>query len=153
MVAFLTSLIILFALTGLVFPMAKRRPIGTPITWGEAMVAGTFSFFLMFWAYGVVPHLWLTWADNELKWRPDTLLAEYPFFGVKLGFINPQSSGGWFPMTVTMQTIRDLLAVGIYVGFLAANMWLFAFWQKRGKKTETTDIVTSDYGRPLVKKA
>jgi len=153
-VAFLTSLIILFGLLGLVFPMAKRRPIGTPITWGESMVAATFSFFLMFWAYGVVPHLWLTWADNELKWRPDALLSQYVFFDkTPFGALEPQANGGNFPMTITMQTIRDLLAVGIYVVFLGINMWLFAFWQKRGKKAETTDIVTSDYGRPLVKKA
>lgn len=153
MVAFLTSLIILFGLLGLVFPMAKRRPIGTPITWGEAMVAATFSFFLMFWAYGVVPHLWLTWADNELKWRPDALLGNYEFWGYKPSFMLPVAADGPIPMTITMQTIRDLLAVGIYVVFLGVNMWLFAFWQKRGKKTETTDVVTSDYGRPLVKKA
>ena len=50
MVAFLTSLIILFALVALIFPMAKRRPVGTPTTWGEAMVAATYTFFIMFWA-------------------------------------------------------------------------------------------------------
>ena len=153
MVALLTSLIILFGLVGLVFPMAKRRPIGTPITWGEAMVAGTFSFFIMFWAYGVVPHLWLTWADNELRWRPDVLLGNYSWWGYKLETLLPQGEGGNIPVRISMQTIRDLIAVGIYVVFLGVNMWLFAFWQKRGKKTETTDIVTSDYGRPLVKKA
>ena len=48
----------------------KRRPVGTPLTWGEAMVAATYVFFLMFWVYGVVPHQWLAWADNELGWRP-----------------------------------------------------------------------------------
>ena len=154
MVAFLTSLIILVALTAVVFPMAKRRPVGTPITWGEAMVAGTYSFFIMFWAYGVVPHLWLTWADNELKWRPDALLAEFVTFGkTPFGFAMPQAKGGSFPMTITMQTIRDIIAVLIYVVFLGLNMWLFAYWQKRGSKTTTTDVVTSDYGRPLVKKA
>jgi len=153
-VAFLTSLIILVALTAVVFPMAKRRPVGTPITWGEAMLAGTYSFFIMFWAYGVVPHLWLTWADNELKWRPDALLAEFVTFGATpFGFAMPQANGGSFPMTITMQTIRDIIAVLIYVIFLGLNMWLFAYWQKRGAKTTTTEIATSDYGRPLVKKA
>jgi len=33
---------------------AKRRPVGTPLTWGESMVAATYVFFLMFWVYGVV---------------------------------------------------------------------------------------------------
>jgi hypothetical protein len=149
-VAFITSLLIAVVLVSLLIPMSKRRPIGTPLTWGEALVAATYTFFLMFWVYAVVPHLWLTWADNELKWRPDTLVADYiPGFG----FLTPQSAGGNFPMTITMQTLRDLLAVGIYVVFLGINMYLFAWWQKRGTKAPTTDVVTSDYGRPLVKKA
>ena len=65
MVALVSSLLVLAVLLSLVVPMAKRRPVGTPLTWGEAMVAGVWSFFLMFWVYGVIPHLWLTWADNE----------------------------------------------------------------------------------------
>ena len=52
-------------------PSAARS--GTPLTWGEAMVAATYVFFLMFWVYGVVPHQWLTWAQNELKWRSDAI--------------------------------------------------------------------------------
>ena len=67
MVGFITSLIIAVLLVALIFPMAKRRPVGTPLTWGEAMVGGACtSFFVMFWAYGVVPRLWLAWADGEL---------------------------------------------------------------------------------------
>jgi hypothetical protein len=31
-------------------------------------------------------------------------------------------------------------------------MWLWAWWQKRDKKP-STELVTSDYGRPLVKRA
>ena len=52
---------------------AKRRPAGTPLTWGEAFVGGCscFAFFLMI--YGVVPDRWLRYADNELKWRTDKL--------------------------------------------------------------------------------
>lgn len=151
MVAFITSLLITVALIAVVFPMAKRRPVGTPITWGESMVAATYVFMVMFWVYGVVPHLWLTWADNELKWRPDTLVADYiPGFG----FMTPQAlPEGKFPMTITMQSLRDIIAVLIYVGFLGGNMWIWAYWQKRGTKTTTVEIATSDYGRPLVKKA
>jgi hypothetical protein len=140
-------------MVAIVLAMARRRPVGAAITWGEAMVAATYSFFMMFWAYGVVPHLWLTWADNELKWRPDTLLAEYVIWGrTPFGFLLPYEKNGAFPMTITMQTIRDFIVVGIYVALLGGQMWLWSFWQKRGQKP-TTDIVTSDYGRPLVKRA
>jgi hypothetical protein len=157
-VAFISSVLVLALLTSLIFPMAKRRPIGTPLTWGEAMIAATYTFLIMFFAYGVVPHLWLTWADSELKWRPDTLLADYPFWGHTLGFLEPIGKGGpgtgGFPMTITMQTVRDIIAVAIYGIMLGLNMYLFAWWQKRGTKVSaSTDVATSDYGRPLVKKA
>jgi hypothetical protein len=148
-VAFVASLIVLFLLFGLIVPFAKRRPIGTPFTWGEAMVASTWAFFLMWWAYGVVPHLWLTWADNELNWRPDVLLSDYAPF---LGFLDPVEAGGSFPFSITMQTVRDLIAVIIYVVFLGINIWGWAYWQDRGKRAEKAkELVTSDYGRPLVK--
>jgi hypothetical protein len=130
----------------------SRRPVGKPITWGEAMVASVYVFFIAFWAYGMVPHLWLTWADNELKWRPDNLVYQYWSF---LGFLKPQSSGGWFPMTVTMQAIRDLLVVGIYVIVLGFNIWVWSWWNNRQKKADerAKALETSDYGRPMVRKA
>ena len=34
LVGFIVSLIIAFALVALIFPMAKRRPVGTPLTLG-----------------------------------------------------------------------------------------------------------------------
>jgi hypothetical protein len=151
-VAFVCSILILVGVVAIVMRVGRTRPVGAPLTWGEAMAAGTFAFFGMFVAYGLIPHLWLTWADSELKWRPDVLLAEYPWWGVKLGFFLPQDKGGAFPMTISMQTIRDLLAVGIYVILLGGQMWLWGWWQKRGTKP-STELVTSDYGRPLVKRA
>lgn len=152
MVAFVTSILILVGIIAVIMREGRKRAVGAPYTWGEAMVAGTVAFLAMFWAYGLVPHLWLTWADSELKWRPDVFLSDYPFWGVKLGFLSPQDQGGWFPMTISMATIRDLIAVFIYVGLLAYQMWLWGWWQKRDKKT-TAAVATSDYGRPLVKKA
>lgn len=141
------------ALVAPVFPYAKRRPVGTPLTWGEAMASGTYAFFLMFWAYGTVPHLFLTWTSNELNWRPDVLFYKYwDVWPLNTDFFLPVEKGGNFPMTITMQTLRDLLVVGLYVVFLGGQMWLWAFWQKRGSKV-VTEIATSDYGRPLVKKA
>ena len=151
MVAFIASLLILILAVAPIFPYAKRRPVGTPLTWGEAMAAGTYAFFIMFWAYGTVPHLWLSWADNELGWRPDILLYEYWDVPVIRDVFKPQEAGGPFPMSITMQTLRDLLVVGIYVVFLGLQMWLWAVWQKRGDKP-VTDVTTSDYGRPLVRK-
>jgi len=148
-VALITSMLIAGALLALLIPFAKRRPAGAPFTWGEAMVTSTYVFFLMFWVYGVVPHLWLTWADNELKWRPDNIVVGPG------DILEPVAQGGaWFPMTISYQTLRDLIAVGMYVVFLGVQMYLWSWWQKRGTKVAaaTTEIATSDYGRPLVRK-
>jgi hypothetical protein len=151
-VAFVTSVVLTVVLVAIAMWYGSRRPVGKPITWGEAMVAAVFVFFVAFWAYGMVPHLWLTWADNELKWRPDNLANEYWSF---LGFLKPQSDGGWFPMTITMQAIRDLLVVGIYVIVLGFNIWIWSWWNNRQKKADerAKALETSDYGRPLVRKA
>ena len=151
MVAFIASVLVTVILTALVIPVAKRRPVGTPLTWGEAMVASVYAFFLMFWAYGLVPHLWLTWADNELGWRPDNFVVGPG------GLLKPQALGGWSPITITYQTVRDVLAVLIYVVLLGGQIALWFWWQNRGKRAAAAETsqasATSDYGRPLVRKS
>ncbi|MEY4131772.1 MAG: hypothetical protein RLZZ31_1896 [Actinomycetota bacterium] len=150
MVAFVGSFLVAILLSLLVIPMAKRRPVGTPLTWGEAMVASTYAFALMFWVYGVVPHLWLTWADNELGWRPDKIV-----YGPG-DILKPQALDGWLPFTITYQTLRDFIAVGIYVVFLVGQVAMWIWWQNRGKRAEAeaaaAKAITSEYGRPLVRK-
>jgi hypothetical protein len=51
---------------------------------------------------------------------------------------------------VTYQTLRDLVAVGIYGVVFGANIMLWPFWQNRGKKKPVT-VAKSDFGRPLVR--
>jgi hypothetical protein len=41
----------------------------------------------------------------------------------------------------------------IYIAFLGLQIYMFSWWQKRGKKAPSTEVETSTYGRPLVKKA
>jgi hypothetical protein len=144
MVAFGTSLLVTVLMTLGIVWVGKRRPPGTPLTWGEAMVASVYVFFLLFWAYGVVPHLWLAWADNELRWRPDKLL-----FGPG-NILKPQAEDGWLPLTITYQTLRDIIATVIYGAMLTANAAGFVLWQKRGKSTAVA-VERSEYGRPLVR--
>lgn len=144
MVAFVGSLLVTVIMAAGIAYYGKRRPVGAPLTWGEAMVASLYVFFLLFWAYGVVPHLWLMWADNELRWRPDKLL-----FGPG-EILKPRAEGGWMPFTITWQTIRDIIATGIYGVMLVANGAGFVLWQKRGKKAPAA-VERSEYGRPLVR--
>ena len=137
MIAFATTTIIGIALCALIVVYGKRRDVALRATWGEAMAAAGFVFFVMFWFYGVVPHQWLAWADNELNWRADAVLVK---------------PNAFFPLTITKAALKDTIAVGIYGGALVAHVALFMHWQNRGR-ARPAELPTSRYGRPLVKKA
>ncbi|MDG2025707.1 MAG: hypothetical protein P8J50_01215 [Acidimicrobiales bacterium] len=145
MVAFTLSSIIMFALTGGIVAYSKRRPVGQPHTWGEAMLGAFVVFFLLFWAYGVVPHQWLVWAENELNWRSDK------FFHGPGGILKPQTEGGWNPLTINYLHIEHIIAVVIYGIVLGGNIALWSIWQGRGKGQDDSTPARSSFGRPLVK--
>ncbi len=146
MVAFALSIVVTVVLVGGILAYTKRRPVGTPVTWGEAMFGAMIVFFAMFWVYGVVPHQWLAWADNELNWRTDK------FFVGPGGILRAQAQGGSFPFTITYVVIRDVIASGIYVVAVGGQVALWMVWQNRGKKAEAAEAVElSSFGRPLVR--
>ena len=145
MVAFTLSVIVSFMITYGIVAYIKRTPADSVPTWGEAMFAAMIVFFLMFWVYGVVPHQWLAWADNELNWRSDKL-----FVGPG-GILKPQTQDGWNPITLNYVLIRDMLAVGIYGVGLTGNMKLWGMWQSRGQAVVEPEPERSDFGRPLVR--
>lgn len=164
--AFVLTWLIAIAMTIPILIYMKRRPVDQEPTWGEAMVGATYVFALLFWIYGVVPHQFLTYADNELSWRSDRRLigprlpANWEF-GEKSMIVNDagetvqQNQGilDWaLPMHLNYRVIRDVLAVIIYNIYLAANIALFSMWQRRGDEIKTTDVEkASRYGRPVVK--
>ncbi len=145
--AFLVSFFVAIGLTLLVIPYGKRRPKGTPVSWGESMLAAVYAFAVMFIAYGIVPDRWIQHADKNLGWSKQKLL-----FGVG-DIIKPQAYGGWFPFTVSYQELRDIIVVVIHVIFFALQIFIWMWWQKRGDTTTSTAVATSTYGRPLVKKS
>jgi len=144
-VAFVASLIVTAVIVGGILAYQKRRPAGQVLTWGEAMMGSLIVFFLMFWVYGVVPHQWLTWADNELNWRVDKI-----FVGPG-GILESQQDGGWSPIRINYVVIRDLIAVAIYLVALGGNIWMWSAWQKRGEQQSDKPVERSRFGRPLVK--
>ena len=154
MVAFIVSLLLTVAMVAPIFPYAKRRPVGTPLTWGEAMLGATYIFFIIFWVYGVVPHQFLTWADSELNWRPDVVWLG-PGGQLTLPFDIASLDTPWFPVQVSARAIRDVIATVIYVVFLGLQMWIWSWGQKRGDRAAAATAIepTSTYGRPLVKRA
>ncbi len=146
MVAFVASLIVTFVIVGGIVAYQNRRPADQVVTWGEAMFGSMVVFFLMFWVYGVVPHQWLTWADNELNWRTDKIL-----FG-PFDILKSQEDGGWSPIRINYVVVRDLIAVVIYLVALGANIAMWSAWQKRGAKQDAAKTPErSTFGRPLVK--
>ena len=144
--AFLASFIASILLTLVVIPIGKRRPVGKPLSWGEAMIAATYAFFVMFLAFGVVPHQWIDHADKNLGWSKDNII-----YGPG-GILKPQSAGGWNPITLQYEAVRDIVVVLLHVIYFGLLIWVWMWWQRRGQVT-TTEIETSSYGRPLVKKA
>ena len=75
MVAFVGAFLVSLVMGAAIVWYRRRRPQGAPLSWGEAMAAATYVFFIMFWVYGVVPHQWLTYCQNELGWRSDALIV------------------------------------------------------------------------------
>jgi hypothetical protein len=144
-VAFVTSSLIGLLGCLAVLWYGKRRPVGAPLSWGEAMLGATYVFFLLFWFYGVIPHYWLDWADNELNWRSDSYVVQsgQALFG--------QEWLNWWPLDITKLVVRDVIVSGIYGIGLGLQVLLWMVWQNRGKERPAA-VPASRYGRPLVRK-
>ncbi|HEY5664539.1 MAG TPA: hypothetical protein VIS05_10945 [Ilumatobacter sp.] len=143
--AFLVSLVAATVLTLAAIPYGKRRPKGTPFSWGEAMLGSVYAFGVMFLSFGIVPHQWIDHADKNLGWDR-TRIIYGPF-----DILKPQTLGGWNPITLQYEAVRDVVVVVIHVYFFGLLLFIFNWWQKRGDSV-STELETSSYGRPLVKK-
>ncbi|MFZ6005840.1 MAG: hypothetical protein ACOYXM_18100 [Actinomycetota bacterium] len=145
MIAFATSLLMALAGSAAVLLYSKRRAPGTPLSWGEAMAAAVFAFILFNLWYGVIPHQWITLADNEWKWRSDRLVSG-PW-----GIFEPNR---YLPVTISYVVLRDLIVLVIYGAGLTLHVFHWAQWQDRAKAKAKADIVpTTTYGRPLARKS
>lgn len=144
-VAFITSLLIGLLGVGAVMIVGKRRKVGTPLSWGEAMAAATYAFFMFFWWYGVIPNQWLAWADNELNMRKDKFVAQsgQALFG--------QEWLSWWPLDIPQEAVRDIIVLGVYGLGIGIHVFMWAWWQDRAKERPAI-VPASRYGRPLVRK-
>jgi hypothetical protein len=145
-VAFLTSFIAATGLTLLAIPYGKRRPVGAPLSWGQAMVGAVYAFGTMFLAFGVVPHQWIDHADRNLGWDRTRIL-----YG-PWDILKPEAEGGWNPITLQYEAVRDIVVVLLHAYYFGLLIYIWLWWQKRGQ-VAPKEIETSTYGRPLVKKA
>ena len=143
MIAFAASLI--FALLGniAIVIYSKRRAPGRYLTWGEAMLAAVFAFLMFNLWYGVVPHQWITLADNEWGWRSDRIL-----FGPGDIF----EPNRFLPITISYQALRDIIVTLIYGMGLTLHVFHWVQWNNR-TKPKPEIVPTTTYGRPLARKA
>jgi hypothetical protein len=144
--AFLAALIGSTVLALAIIPYGKRRPVDAPFSWGEAMMGGTYIFGLLFLMFGILPHQWMDHADKDLGWSRDKII-----YGPG-GILKPESAGGWNPITLQYEAVRDIVVVLLHVVFIALLIYIAVWWQKRGE-VKPKELPTSTYGRPLVKKA
>ncbi len=142
MIAFATALLIAIGLDVAVIVYGRRRQPGQPLSWGEAMAASVFAFIVMMLWYGVIPHQWITVADNEWLWRSDRI-----FYG-PADIFEPHR---FVPFTITYVVLRDMVVLAIYGAGLTLHVFHWVHWQNRGKATAEV-VPTTAYGRPLVKK-
>ena len=155
---FFVSLFFLVVGTAVIFVVGRRRPPGTPLTWGEALIAATFVFGVMLVGYGVVPNEWLKWADNQLLWRSDRILvaisAKWPVFHTGSNAA-VEAAAGRGRIIISFQALRDIIVAGIYIVMLGAQAALWVSFQKRGRRPAAVAEVarTSTFGRPVVKRA
>lgn len=143
--AFVFSFLVTTALALVVIPIGKRRTTDRKATWGEAMFGSAYVFFVLFLAFGVVPHQWIDHADKDLGWRKDKVI-----FG-PFDVLKPKELGGPFAFTISYEAIRDIIVVVIHAFYIGLMIYLFAWWQKRGT-AKPKALPTSTYGRPLVRK-
>ena len=144
--AFLFSFFVATGLSLVAIPYSKRRPTGTPTSWGESMLASVYVFGTMFIAFGVCPHQFIDHADKNLGWNKNNVI-----YGPG-DILKPKTLGGPFPFTMSYEAVRDIVVIVIHLWFFGLLIFLWAVWQKRGDAKPGTEVETSTFGRPLVRK-
>ena len=113
---------------------------------GSRAAASTYIFGVLFLAFGILPHQWIDHADKDLGWSKDKII-----YGPG-GILKPESAGGWNPITLQYEAVRDIVVVLLHLVYFALLIYIAVWWQKRGQ-VAPKELPTSTYGRPLVKKA
>ena len=125
--AFLVSLFASLAMAAGVVLYGARRPVGKRLTWGEAMLGSAYIFFMLFLTYGIMPHQFITHADADLGWTKDKII-----FGPG-DILKPESQGGWLPLTLQYEAVRDTVVVLLHAVFSS-----FTSASRSGGRSEAT---------------
>ena len=82
------------------------------------------TFGTLFLAFGVVPHQWIDHADKNLGWSRTRIV-----YGPG-GILKPQSLGGWNPITLQYEAVRDIVVVVIHVYFFGLLIFIWMWWSE-----------------------
>ena len=142
MAALGTSIVITALMIGITIVYGRRRAIGTPVTWGEAMLGATWVFMIFVLVFGVVPDRWVRLTDNEWGWSVETFVfTEGQFIDDPITFP---------PFRMDKKKLSDVVVVIEHLVALGALPFAWLWWQKRGQGV-AVEAPVSDFGRPLVK--
>ena len=147
--AFLVSFFVATIGALLAFPVRQAPSEGQEgdVGRGDARVRCT-RFGLMVVAFGICPDRWIAHADAELGWGT-TNIVYGPF-----DILKPTAIGGSFTRSPSRgrrsATSASSSSTSWFFGLL---IYIWGRWQKRGEAPVGTAVATSNYGRPLVKKA
>jgi len=139
------------ALVGLGLAMvasSKPRPPEEPATWAESLAGAVAVFALFVVGFAIIPSEWLNYANAYLLWGDTTK------------FVIKSSESIWFlpvnwPTNFDYPSMRDTVAVLIYVFMLGLNIKLFSMWQHRNDVKpepavgEAAPARRSRFGRPI----
>ena len=106
-----------------------------------------YAFFVCSSPTASCPHQWLDHADRQPAWHSDKIVFGH-------GASSRRRRRRLAPVHAHYQALRDIIVVVIYVVLLRrSSSVIWVWWQNRGKKPAAgTEIETSTYGRPLVRK-
>jgi hypothetical protein len=159
MVAFGISVVVDVVLILIAMRTVMRRPKGAPLSWGEAFVAATFVFAILYLSYAMVPHQFITMCDKDFGWRSDVFgiptgpLYTWPIINGRHNlWANGITFMGHGRIMLNEQSVRDIAVTQIYGVMFFLHFKLFAVAQNRGDKGAEV-VPVSPYGRPLVRKA
>jgi hypothetical protein len=166
--AFYTAVIVTILYTLGLYWWGKRRPVGKPMSWGEAFLAAAVVFGWFVLIYGLLPNAWLEWCDGALKWRADKIgipLGDLHYWRVgafhhtvftlrllrnnrRYFWIFPVNKGLLFPggltfmgrgkIAITASDCRDIGAVLIYGIMVGVQFKAWSWWQKRDRVKAAT---------------
>ena len=142
------GLLAIVALT--LFLCVTRKPGVREYTWAEVFLGAVGTFALMTFAYGNIPHEWITFSDAKLQWSADKLLFHNHALFTVGGF-----TVYFPPFNMSMQALRDVVVVVIYGFFIVLNVIIFVKWQTRNAvpaataETEAKPKRFSRFGRPV----